>query len=66
MVCYEMLFVFNSVHIVYLYAVSISIVINNLEDKNIQKRMSKVFNRNEKLRDKNKDIKLNVMWLWSS
>jgi hypothetical protein len=66
MVCYEMLFVFNSVHIVYLYAVSISIVINNLEDKNIQKRMSKVFNPNEKLRDKNKDIKLNVMWLWSS
>jgi hypothetical protein len=51
---------------VYLYAVSISIVINNLEDKNIQKRMSKVFNPNEKLRDKNKDIKLNVMWLWSS
>jgi len=39
MVFYEMLFVFNSVHMVYLYAVSISIVINNLEDKNIEKRM---------------------------
>jgi len=39
MVFYEMLFVFNSVHIVFLYVVSISIVINNLEDKNIEKRM---------------------------
>jgi len=34
-----MLLVFYSVHLVYLYAVSISIVTNNLKDKNIEKCM---------------------------
>lgn len=61
-----MLFVFYSVHLVHLYVVTISIVANNLEDKNIEKRMQKVFNPIEKLSNKNKDIEINVMQLWSS
>lgn len=61
-----MLFVFYSVHLVHLFVVTISIVANNLEDKNIEKRMQKVFNPIEKLSNKNKDIEINVMQLWSS